>query len=51
MASNPILEEFLINLVREKPALYNFSCKEYKDKNLKDNCWAEIAKELEITGE
>ena len=41
-------EEKLINLVRKYECLYNMKSKDYKDDAMKDNIWADIAKELKV---
>ena len=35
--------EVLIECVREHPCLYDSTCKEFKDKEKKENAWEEIS--------
>lgn len=41
--------ELLINLVQERPVLYDVRSASYKDTRLKDRKWREIASELDST--
>ncbi|KAG5865854.1 hypothetical protein JTB14_035347 [Gonioctena quinquepunctata] len=43
-------DAILIDLVRQFPALYDKSMKEFKDKNVKDNAWGTIASTLNVDG-
>lgn len=43
-------DELLIDMVRSRPFLYDKSLKEYRDANMKDNAWMEIASILEMSG-
>lgn len=42
--------ELFINLVRERPILYEMTKKAYKDTNSKENAWKEISEETKLTG-
>lgn len=44
------IDEQFINLIREKPVLYNCRDAKYKDTVLKDNIWMDIAKKCNMTG-
>lgn len=43
-------DELLIDAVRGYPHLYDTSLKDYKDANMKDNSWGEIAKIMNMSG-
>lgn len=43
-------DELLIDLVRSRPYLYDKTYREYKDMNIKENAWKEMAGILNITG-
>ena len=42
-------EEALINLVRENECLYDLASSSYKSEAVKQNCWAEIGKALNLS--
>lgn len=43
-------DELLIDAVRDYPHLYNSILKEYKDIQMKENSWTEIASVMNMTG-
>jgi hypothetical protein len=44
------MEEALINFVRECPWIYDFSRKDFKDTEKKENSWKKIATILDLDG-
>lgn len=42
-------DELLIDAIRGYPHLYNSSLKEFKDVQMKENSWSEIAKILDMS--
>jgi len=45
-----LFDNCLIEAVRKKPVLYNKKLKEFKQINVKDNAWSEVAKEVGANG-
>jgi len=47
-----VVEEKLIDLVRERPILYDKAHPNYKDRNMKENTWTRIQEQLDthLTG-
>lgn len=43
-------DELLIDMVRSRPYLYDKTVHNYKDTQIKENAWTEIATVLNITG-
>lgn len=42
-------DELLIDMVRARPYLYNKQSENYKDTQMKENAWLEIANTLNMT--
>ena len=45
-----LFDNCLTEAVRKKPVLYNKKLKEFKQINVKDNAWSEVAKEVGANG-
>lgn len=39
-------EKFIVE-IEQRPALYDVSCKEYSNKNIKAKCWVEVCEAME----
>ena len=46
MASTECTQEMFIDIIRAYPALYDLKNEDYKNKNVKENCWREVSEKV-----